>query len=48
MAYNLSYEREMTIIMIEVVTDIAVASDPLLRTVFIITFSGTDTKAFRF
>ena len=42
MADNLSYDWEISIIMIEVVVDIAEASGPLPRTVFIITFSGTD------
>jgi len=34
----------MSIVMIEVVVDIGVASGPLRRTVFIITFSGTDNS----
>ena len=44
MADNLSYEWEISIIMIELAVDIEVASGPLPRTVFIITFSGTDNS----
>jgi hypothetical protein len=43
-ADNLSCEREMTTVMVHIVIDMLVASGPRPRTVFIITFSGTDTS----